>query len=131
MREEKVVWLYWRADLDVYLCEDLRDMDRTAAVGEVDGEPFSLEEGAKGNRFLLCDDCEHKTEFDEGGLWALIIRDTGEIIMAGDQVIDPERVRFLMIGELAQKDAQEAQEVDPPAVDEKGRPLKPFTDWKW
>jgi hypothetical protein len=38
------------------------------------------------------------------GRYAVIVRDTGEVLYEGDQSIDPERVRFMILAELAEEE---------------------------
>jgi hypothetical protein len=55
-------------------------------------------------KYALCRDCFINVVFEENGRWSVITRDTGEVLRAGDQPIDEDRVRGLILNELAEKE---------------------------
>jgi len=55
-------------------------------------------------KFALCRDCFIKVVFEEKGRWAVITRDMGEILRAGDQNPDPETVRALVLADLEEQE---------------------------
>ncbi|SRR6266481_4994238 len=107
-----VVWLFWNDHLERYLCEHNQN---TLSPERVEEDLEAWEHGKGVGRYFLCNDCWSKADptYDASsstappcappyaeGRWAIVVLETGEVISEGDQVIDPERVRFLAVTEL-------------------------------
>jgi hypothetical protein len=143
MREEKIVWMTWREEVERYLCphekaatlmsllliaahlpaaqlavlvdgqvdfaapelsvQDVADMlDMPPATSEHEHEIAVAILNDK--RLALCAGCFGKAVTDEDGRWAIVTRDTGEVLRAGDQIIDQDRLRHIVMAELAGKE---------------------------
>jgi hypothetical protein len=124
----KVIWAYLRPELDdIHVCEHYRDLNKDRPVLRYGqraplsvfvkvhrleviqgGEDYEVE----ACRILLCEQCELKARLCdpnphppfEPARWAIIVRDTGEVLHHGDQAISPERVRELVLAELAEEE---------------------------
>jgi hypothetical protein len=106
MPEEKVVWVYWNEHYGVHLCEHYMDSNGNDIILIDREESCTFDElmaSVKrcGGRISTCTDCFKNIEIEQ---WAVIVRDTGEVMTSGSQTIDPDRVRFLVLAEHAERE---------------------------